>query len=69
MPSCILQYGPFRRVEAGPDGRTLYLYGRRGATMDQVRLWIDEIWADERQQITLGDIGTEQFRIMLQLPE
>jgi hypothetical protein len=69
MPSAILQYGPFRRVEAGPDGRTLYLYGRAGATMDQVKIWVEEIWADEGRHIILGDIGTEQFRMMLQLPE
>jgi hypothetical protein len=37
--------------------------------MDQVRIWVEEIWADEGRQIILGDIGTEQFRMMLQLPE
>lgn len=71
MPSAVLQYGPFRRVEAGPDGLTLYLYGRAGATMDQVKAWIEDIWIGEegngRHQIILGEIGTEQFRVMLRL--
>jgi hypothetical protein len=66
----MLDYGPFRKVEAGPDGLTLYLYGRRGATIEQVQTWLKNIWGDEEgKQLTLGDIGTEQFRVMLRLPE
>jgi len=64
---------PFRKAEFGIDGRTLYLYGRADTTMDRVNAWIQEIWVgkEETEYVmkAFGEIGTEQFRVMLQLPE
>jgi hypothetical protein len=64
---------PFRKCEFGLDGRTLYLYGSADTTMEQVNAWIEDIWVGKERngciQQTFGEIGTDQFRVMLKLPE